>query len=216
MTRHSRFIFGTLTIALLMAIAFGGSAIAQRSSTPQTVNAQQAGPWTVGIDPANNTVRLPNTEADPLPVKIAASGPARKPFQSRVVVTIPAGSGVASAQLFIPSGKRMIIENVSAVARVPQGLYPFMQFLTYFDNGDTVFDAQDIAYHRIALVEQGNFNGQINSTANHKVLVFSDERVVNHSNLVVTVSFGVSATVTQPTTAEATFSGYLEDAPSTP
>ena len=216
MTRQSRFKFGTLTVALLMTIVIAGSAHAQRSSTPQTVNAQQAGPWTVGVDPANNTVRLPNTDADPLPVKIAASGPARKAFQSRVVVNIAAGSGVASSQLFIPSGKRMVIENVSAIARVPQGLYPFIQFLTYFDSGDTVFDAQDIAYHRVALAEQGNFNGNIWSTANHKVLVFSDERVINHSNLGLTVSFGVSAIVAQQVTAEVTFSGYLEDLPTTP
>lgn len=182
----------------------------------QTVNAVQSGLWTVGIDAAKNTVRLANSESDPLPVKITSNGPTRSPFQSRVVVTVPAGYGVGSTTLPIPVGKRMVIENLSAVARVPQGLHPFMQFLTFFNNGDTVLDARDIAYHRIALVEQGNFYGQITSTANHKVLVFSDERVAGNANLGVTVSFGISGTVTQAATAEVTFSGYFEDASTTP
>lgn len=213
-----------LPVALLLVLTaslFGQSGSTTKDTTTnaaptnntQTVNAQQSGVWTVGIDPVKNTVQLVNSEANPLPVKIAPSGPARKPFQKRVVATVPAGSGVVHTTMFIPTGKRLVIENLSAVARVPQGLWPYVQVLTYFDNGDTVLDAQDIAYHRIAFVEQGSVNGQTTSTANHKVLVFADERVVTHYNLGVTISFGISGTVTEATQAEVTLSGYIEDAP---
>jgi hypothetical protein len=180
------------------------------------VNAQQSGPWTIGIDAGKNTVQLANSEANPLPVKITSVGAARKPFQTRAIVTIPAGAGVGFTNVNIPVGKRLVIENVSAVARFPQGLQAFMQFLTYLDNGDTVFDAQDLAYHRISLVEQLNFNGQITSTANHKVLVFADERVGAHYNLVAAISFGLSGSVAQATSAEMTFTGYIEDLPTVP
>ena len=183
------------------------------NTNTQTVNAQQAGSWNVGIDPARNTVQLANSEANPLPVKIVQNGPTRKPFQRRVIVTIPASYGVGSTSLPIPAGKRMIIENVSAVARYPEGLDPFMLFLVYFDDGNGVLDAPDIAYHRIALVEQSLLNGVMTSTANHKVLVFADAQYGNASNLAVTVSFGVTGYVSQATTAELTITGYLEDLP---
>lgn len=189
------------------------TASAAPTGSTQTVNAQQSGEWTLGIDPAKNTVQLANSEANPLPVKIAPSGPARKPFQRRVIVTVPAGYGVGHTNMVIPSGKRLVIENLSSVARVPQGLWPYVQVLTFFDSGDTVLDAQDIAYHRMAFVEQGSLNGQTTSTANHKVLVFADEHVATNYNLGVTISFGISGTVTQATYAEVTLSGYIEDAP---
>jgi hypothetical protein len=50
----------------------------------QTVNAQQSGSWTVGIDQTKNTVQLSNSLANPLPVKLVDSGSSRKPFQTRL------------------------------------------------------------------------------------------------------------------------------------
>jgi hypothetical protein len=65
------------------------------TSSTQTVNAQQSGAGTIGIDPAKNTVQLPNTTSDPLPVKVVGSNPARRPFQKRIIVT-PLGTGNAT------------------------------------------------------------------------------------------------------------------------
>lgn len=46
------------------------------SGGTQTVNAQQAGPWNVGIDPARNIVRVANTVAEAVPVQVV-NGAAR-------------------------------------------------------------------------------------------------------------------------------------------
>ena len=73
----------------------------------QTVNAQQSGPWTVGVDPARNTVQLNNSEANPLAVKAVST---RRPFQTRVFVT-PTGDGFSSVNMPIPAGTRLVIEN---------------------------------------------------------------------------------------------------------
>lgn len=90
------------------------------ASNPKTVNAVQSGPWTVGLDQAKNTVRIANTEAEPVPVKIMPTSNGRKAFQARLIVA-PQGEGFASALMQIPAGKRLIIENISAVGRTPEG-----------------------------------------------------------------------------------------------
>src|SRR5215210_1314171 len=73
----------------------------------QTVNAQQAGPWTVGIDPTKNTVQLSNSPANPLPVKVVDGGPARKPFQARIVAGVDVGGIFATSFITVPAGKRL-------------------------------------------------------------------------------------------------------------
>jgi hypothetical protein len=92
-------------LSIVFTIACAGAALGQQagdakdkpvtqaaaSSNPQTVNAQQSGAWTVGLDPTRNTVQLPNTPSDPLPVKVVGSNPARTPFQKRIIVT-PTGT----------------------------------------------------------------------------------------------------------------------------
>lgn len=207
-------ITGSITLtAQTAANSKESSTTAAPTGQTQTVNAVQSGLWTIGVDPAKNSVRVANPESDPVPVKVVSNGPARQPFQRRIVVTIPAGYGVGSTQLHIPYGKRLTIENISAVARVPAGMNPYLQLLTFFDSGDGVFDPQDIAYHRLALVSQGDFYGNITSTANHKVLIFADEKVASNTGMEITFSFGVSGTVSQPATAEYAVSGYIEDKP---
>jgi hypothetical protein len=182
------------------------------ASNVQTVNAQQGGAWSVGIDPAKNTVQLPNTTSDPLPVKVVASGPGRKPFQTRVSVNVPAGGTTASGQLMIPAGKRLVIENVSAVARTTAGLRMEIQYDAYFDNGDGVGDLSDVTFHRMTLIDQGNFPSMVVATANHKVLVFADEQI-GASHYGVTVQVRLTGPATGIAQGQVTFSGYLEDLP---
>ena len=53
------------------------------AAATQTVNWQQRGPWTVGIDSAKNTVHVASSPADPVAVEFVVVGSARKPFQVR-------------------------------------------------------------------------------------------------------------------------------------
>jgi len=115
----------------------------------------------------------------------------------------------------IPAGKRFVIENVSVITRCPEGIRMEVNFFSYIDNnGDGVGDIADITFHRIALTDQGVFDGTAIASANHKVLVFADEQIG-------TGHFGVTAQARlngQPppnsfSQAQFTFSGYLEDIP---
>lgn len=175
-------------------------------ANPQTVNAQQSGPWTVGIDPAKNTVQLVNTPTNPLSVKIEN---ARKPFQKRVIV-VPQGNGFAGANLQIPADKRLVIENVSVVGRIPEGLKLEVNFYTYMDNnGNGVNDPEDLTFHRIPMSEQGVIDGTMISAFNQKMLVFADGNLSQY----IVAQARLSALTTAFTQVQFTFTGYLEDLP---
>jgi hypothetical protein len=208
---------------ITIVVAFTGGAIAQSidkraeagPATPnangQIVDARQSGAWSVGIDPARNTVQLTSSTADPLPVQVIGSGSARQPFQSRVIVE-PSGLGFATGALAIPAGKRLVIENISAIARHPAGIKMEINFFTYLDNGDGVGDISDLSFHRIALTDQGTFNGTAIDAANHKVLVFADEKI-GTTHYQVVVQARLNASTTEFAQGQVTFSGYIEDLP---
>src|SRR5829696_2657966 len=140
----------TALLSIAFAFACAGAAFGQQAadaksapatqaaptSNTQTVNAQQSGAWAVGIDPTNNSVRLPNTTSDPLPVKVVGGAPARKPFQKRVLLT-PLGTGFQTEFLPLPAGKRLVIENISVVSRCAEGQKMEINYFTYMDNGDS-------------------------------------------------------------------------------
>lgn len=209
MKNHRNYFFVPMTFSALL-ITFSIATFGQKSDNGntenaaaiKTVNARQDGDWNVGIS---------NTSSNPIPVQIVSNGGGRKAFQARVAVG-PQGTGFQTAHLTIPAGKRLVIENVSAVARRPQGLQMEMQYFTYLDNGDGIGNSSDITFHRITLAEQGTFDGTAISTANHKVLVFADERI-GTAQFSVGFQARLNGTTTGFTNAQITFSGYLEDLP---
>jgi len=141
--------------------------------------------------------------------------PARTPFQARVLVA-PTGTGFQSQLMAIPAGKRLVIENISAIARSPEGLRMEINFFTYLDNNaDGVGDIADITFHRIALTDQGTFDGTAIASANHKVLVFADEQI-GTSHFQVTVQARLNGATAAFAQAQVTFSGFLEDLPAAP
>lgn len=189
------------------------TAAAAATSNPQTVNAQQSGAWNVGIDAARNGVRVTNSDSDPVTVKLTGAGSGRKPYQARFSAEVPAGSISGDSFIAIPAGKRLVIENISAIARTGAGSRMQIQLYSYFDNGDGVGDVGDITFHRIALTDQGTYAGVATSSANHKVLIFADEQIG-------TAHFGIALQVRMDTPAvggtnqgQVTLSGYLEDLP---
>ena len=174
------------------------------SPTTQTVSAQQSGPWTVGIDQTRNTVQLVN------------NGPVRKPFQARIIADVAIGGVSGNAVFPIPAGKRLVIENISAIARTPDGTKMQIQLFSYFDNnGDGVGDISDISFHRIALSEQGTFSGYATSTANHKVLIFADEQI-GPGHYGVSLEVRLNTPATGFVQGQVTMTGYLEDLPAVP
>jgi hypothetical protein len=189
-------------------------ASAQPGGGTQTVNAQQSGSWTVGVDPAKNTVRIANSEAEPLPVKVISNGTnGRKAYQKRVTFDVGVGNNQGGLSFSIPAGKRFVIESMSAAVRVPQGIQPYLHMFTYMDDGDGVFNpAADSGNQRFVLVEQMNSAGLTTWTANQKVVVYLDENIggtqINH-----TVALEVSGNVSLLSKGDVTFTGYLEDLP---
>ncbi len=194
---------GALVVA---AISFAGSSYAQSAKTS-----------VVGIDTEKNIVRVGNAPTGPLDVKVIGSGSARKAFQARVVVS-PSGNGNSSAILAIPAGKRLVIENISAIARNPEGLRMEMNLFTYIDNnGDGVGDIADIVFHRIALLDQGVFDGTAIASANHKVLIFADEQIgTGHFGVVAQARLNGALPANAFAQAQFTLTGYLEDLPVAP
>jgi hypothetical protein len=189
--------------AILLVVLFNGAAFGQTENTKM-----------VGIDPAKNTVQLPNTTDNPLPVKVVGSGSARKPFQARVFVT-PAGTGFSSGTLAIPDGKRLVIENVSVVGRVPEGMKLEVNFFTHMDNdGDGVGGIEDIVFHRIPMTDQGVFDGTTLSAFNQKMLVFADSKIGDASYAVVAQArLNGMPPANSFVQVQFTISGYLEDLP---
>ena len=152
----------SITLPIVLSIIFTGSALGQSAGSRDadgttTVNAaktpivepMQSSTWGIGTKPTDKK-----------------DEPARKPFQMRAAINVGIGSGGAAGFLPIPVGKRLVIENVSAVGRYPEGLRMELKFYTYFDNGDGVGDIADITFHRIVLTDQGTFQGTAVSSAN--------------------------------------------------
>jgi len=166
------------------------------------------GGTSIVVDSTKSSVRQLNSSPESVSPK-AVKEPERKPFQVRIFAS-PTGTGTESQSLPIPAGKRLVIENVSAVAKCPEGLRMEINFFCYLDNGDGVGDFGDITFHRIALTDQGTFNGTATSTANHRVLVFADE-VIGTAHFGLGISARLTGTATGFVQAQVTFSGYLED-----
>lgn len=153
--------------------------------------------------------------SNPAPLPLTAmKDPERKAFQARAIVT-PLSTGFQYQVLPIPAGKRFVIENVSVITRCPEGLRMEVNFFCYIDNnGDGVGDIADITFHRIALTDQGVFDGTAIASANHKVLVFADEQIgTGHFGVTAQARLNAQPPPNSFLQAQFTFSGYLEDIP---
>jgi len=202
MKKIMSYLASAANMTTLMFVMFGVAAFGQTDNVK-----------TVGIDPARNVVQLPNTSVNPLSVKVE-NAPVRKPFQARVFVT-PAGTGFSSGTLAIPAGKRLVIENVSVIGRVPEGLKLEVNFFTHLDNdGDGVGGIEDIVFHRIPMTEQGVFDGTAISAFNQKMLVFADGSIGSGGlSIVAQARLNGLVPANTFTQVQFTFSGYLEDLP---
>lgn len=182
--------------ALFVGFALTATAFAQTGATKTTA------------------VKVTNTDAEAVPVKIIPMADGRKAFQARLIVG-PTGSGFSSAVLQIPAGKRLIIENVSVITRSPAGMYMETNYNTYIDNNnDGAGDIADITFHRVVLADQGAIDGIQMATANHRVLVFADEQIgTGHYGVQVQARLNGALPAGGFAQAQYTFSGWVEDIP---
>ena len=79
-----------------------------------TVKAQQNGTWNVGIT-GTPTVQLDDSATNPVFVR-DVDRPTAQPFQYEAIVTLGEGDGGQNTSIPVPSGKLLVIEQVSAAA----------------------------------------------------------------------------------------------------
>ena len=207
-----------LFVSLSLIALFSASGLAQSSAenkdkekspvtsvaTTQTVDARQSGAWTVGIDPAKNTVNVQNSAAGPLSVTLVDPN-GRQPFHMRVGLNVFAGGPSSNIDTVIPiaTGKRFVIENISAESEIPAGEKIQLFVVTRLDAANP---GNSVA-NWIALSDQGVFGDRSIFAANHKTLVFAAVQL----DVVARPTF-VSGTGV----ATVTLSGYLENLPTVP
>lgn len=214
------------SLFIIAALVFGAVAAADGQTTRSgelspasaspSSNVNVVNTPTVGIDPAKNTVQVANSASGPLAVAITNT-PARRPFQARLSMTITDGANASSERLNIPVGKRLVIENVSALTFGPQGMGHLLNFTTSVQNTIGDLSVGGFEAHDVVLTTQGLFSGLERLAANQNLLAFADESVqtpngstlngldviVNFSRASLSGSSGVRVTIT----------GYVEDVP---
>jgi hypothetical protein len=143
-----------VTTVLMPHIGYGSSGTTTNAPSSQTqnvnvvntpaVNAQQSGTWNVGIngtprvgiDAANNTVKIDT--ANPLPVR-DVDNPARHAFTSPLSVTLFATETTSTTQCTdIPDGKRLVIEYFAGLASLPTGQKPLFRLDSTLGNFNQV------------------------------------------------------------------------------
>jgi hypothetical protein len=190
-------------------IAYGQTTSSKEVSVVNTPNVNVVNVPTVGIDATHNLVRLPNTQADPLAVTVVGDA-VRRPFQVGVNVLISPGGNADFTRIEIPAGKRLVIEDVSAVTFQPEGQGLLLNFVTGLEDLVAVTGQDEFETHNVILVSQGLFNGLERSVAHQKMLVFAEQ--LSGVGIILQMSRG---SVTGTAGARVTFSGYVEDLPTT-
>jgi len=98
------------------AVRMRGSGLASALTIFCVVLAAHPPAWAEKPDP----VVVENPETNPVMVR-DVDRPTHEPFQMRVPVSLPENSAVGYTNTEVPEGKRLVIENVSALVSVPIG-----------------------------------------------------------------------------------------------
>ena len=151
-------------------------------------NAGLAGPATVIVgNPAGN------------PVWVRGVNDARQPFHESVVLNLGVDDSNESGFIFVPPGKRLVIEYASADALMPVG-----QRMKIFIRTTLSGNPRD---HFLVLYRQGAMSGFDNLTAGQEVRLYADPGTS------VTIQAVRLASTGSGMTAKVTISGYFVDVP---
>lgn len=168
-------LFG-LVVLLVAGIQRTGQAV----PAPDNVN--------VVNTPSVNVISSP---AAPVLTKDAALGQA--PFQASAIAAFESGTNGAFAAIPVPSGKRLIIENVSALAALNNGTaLRYATVVTLAQGGGSE------AEHYLVVTPQGSVPGVADYfTANHALRAYAVGNIVVRVFRTDTLGFGqVNVTVT--------------------
>ncbi len=163
-------IAGLLALALLLVAAV------QRTS--------QAVPPTQDVNVANT----PSVHVLSLP-----AAPPSTPFQASAIASFVPGSNSAFASISVPSGKRLVIENVSALAALNNGTAPiYTTVVTIAQPGGSETE------HYLVMNRQGSVPDVADYfTANHALRAYALGSIVVRAFRTDTLGFGqVNVTVT--------------------
>jgi hypothetical protein len=140
----------------------------------------------------------------------------RQPFQASIDLDILPGEKADLGNLYIPAGKRLVIENVSAVASGPAGQDLIVSVGSGSKYADEANENEGFPDLDLVLASQG-VSGDMESLAgDQRVLIFADESVI--TDLSILRGLGVSVELSRDVlsgsaAARVSFSGYLEDLP---
>lgn len=189
--------FNYFAIALVAAVLMTGAAFGQ------TLDSERAANGFASMQAVNDSESMTPRTAEKSERPIG-----RAQFVKRVTVNLN-GSGVNVVAMQIPAGKRLVIENVSAIVRSPESQRVEVNYYTYTNNNG----AASRTVNELALEKQASFKDSAIFTTRRSVSVFADERIGSeHYSIGISarLSGGVAAQYAQ---AQFTFSGYLEDLP---
>jgi hypothetical protein len=167
-----------------------GNVSATINGTP-TVNANLTGT-------ANVNATIVNPATSPLLVRDIDAG--RSPYEIRLTMTIDDGSTQSQTGFDVPSGKRLVIEHVSARVQGPAGEKYYAQLQTHvYENNPTAL------VNNLVLNYQGTFSGVDLFTASDSLKTYA-EYSVPQTLFIVTRTDAIGSSF-----AEADISGYLVD-----
>ena len=136
------------------------------ANTP-TVNAKQSGAWNVGIA-GTPTVEVGNEAGNPVLTR-DVDRPTAQPFQFEAVVTIEDGFQGGNAGIPVPSGKLLVIENVSAF-----GLAPASQRIQSFSINTHVAPDNVLRSHYLQFTKQDTGFSSYEYTVSQMTRVYAD------------------------------------------
>jgi hypothetical protein len=171
-------IAGLLALALLLVAGI------QRTS--------QAVPPAQDVNVANTpSVHVLSMPAAPLLTKDAALG--QTPFQANAIASFVPGTNGAFAAIAVPSGKRLVIENVSALATLNNGTAPlYTTVVTFAQAGGSEVE------HYLVMSRQGSVPDVADYfTANHALRAYAVGSITVRAFRTDTLGLGqVNVTVT--------------------
>jgi hypothetical protein len=169
------------------------------------------GPGALGAPPASE-VTVVNRPSNAVPVRLVGAGlgavavrdvdhPARRPFQAKVRIELPAGQCCENGFVDVPAGQRLVIEYASALGLAPAGQTFNFEVGTLL-NGHPSFDQN----HLLPVLQQQHEGGSSTATAGQVVRIYSDGGPAR-------VMLRASRSGSGAAVAFMTVSGHLADAP---
>jgi hypothetical protein len=112
-----------------------------------SVQAQQSGPWNVGV---SGSVQVGNSEAAPIYVR-DVDRPTARPFLKEITLTLPAANNGENVSLGILVGELVVIEQVSALGTLPADQFVETMSIATRVPPDNVYHSHLLQFNKLEL-----------------------------------------------------------------